>query len=31
MFAWIKEIPNGFQCLDTLIKTRGILRDLGKA
>ena len=26
-----KEIPNGFPCLDTLIQTRGMLRDLRKA
>ena len=27
----IKEIPNSFPCLDTLIQTRGMLRDLRKA
>ena len=28
---WIKEIPNGFPCLNNVIQTRGMLRDFRKA
>ena len=31
MEDWMKEIPDGFPCLDNAIQTRGMLRDLRKA